>query len=363
MSDISAIRVMNFTRKTEEWLTWSEKFLAKARRSGIKDIVLGKVTIPKTNEEINEKTDEGEGKSKLKICNFNDLSYKELNFYSHVRNSSGKVEFRMVKGCKNKDYTEGNEAMAWERLTNKYEPTSVPSLVKTERLFTKISFCKNEDPDAWITTIEKFRMKLEDMGSAVTDDQFMIHVLNNPTSDYELQMILLEQRIVNKENPLEFDELRKELNLRFERLSMQSESSNKSRANEEQDLITAKFKGKCRNCGVLGHNSVDCKARRNHGNRQSDVNPQPPYCVYCRKTGHVKANCFIINRRNGANGNGNNNAMIVVAGTTADIVFNSVLENSEFSENIWIVDSGASCQYYKMIFVCLMSEIFLRESQ
>jgi hypothetical protein len=45
-------------------LIWSEKFLAKGIRSDIKDI-LGKVTIPKTNEEINEKTDEE--KSKLKI--------------------------------------------------------------------------------------------------------------------------------------------------------------------------------------------------------------------------------------------------------------------------------------------------------
>jgi hypothetical protein len=39
----------------------------------------------------------------------------------------------------------------------------------------------------------------------------------------------------NKENPLEIDELRKELNLsfEFESLSMQSESSNQSRENEE----------------------------------------------------------------------------------------------------------------------------------
>jgi hypothetical protein len=40
----------------------------------------------------------------------------------------------------------------------------------------------------------------------MTDDQFMIHVLNNLTSDYELHMVLLERRIENKENPLEVDE-------------------------------------------------------------------------------------------------------------------------------------------------------------
>jgi hypothetical protein len=36
------------------------------------------------------------------------------------------------------------------------------------------------------------------MGSEMTDDQLLINVLNNLTSDYELQMVLLEKGIGNK---------------------------------------------------------------------------------------------------------------------------------------------------------------------
>jgi hypothetical protein len=126
------------------------------------------------------------------------------------------------------------------------------------------------------------------MGSEKKDDELMIHVLNNLTIDYELHMYLWEKRIVNKENPLEVDELREELNHRFERLSIQSEFSNKIRENEEQDLIKVQFNGKCRNCRVLGHMSVNCKPRRNQGNRENDTNPQPLYCVYCRKVVNLK---------------------------------------------------------------------------
>jgi hypothetical protein len=36
--------MLNFARK-KEWSPRSEKFFAKARRSGIKDILLGKLTI------------------------------------------------------------------------------------------------------------------------------------------------------------------------------------------------------------------------------------------------------------------------------------------------------------------------------
>jgi hypothetical protein len=113
--------------------------LDKARRSGIKDILIGKVTITKINKEINEKTDEG--KSKLKIFDLNELAYTELILSIDVRTSSSKVAFNMVEGCKNKDYAEGNAAMDRERLMNMYEPASATSLAKTERMFGKSSLC------------------------------------------------------------------------------------------------------------------------------------------------------------------------------------------------------------------------------
>jgi hypothetical protein len=45
------------------------------------------------------------------------------------------------------------------------------------------SLNRNEEPDAWINILVELMIKLEDMGSVMTDDQFMIHVLNNLTSD------------------------------------------------------------------------------------------------------------------------------------------------------------------------------------
>jgi hypothetical protein len=41
-------------------------------------------------------------------------------------------------------------------------------------------------------------MKLEGIRSAMIDDWFLIHVLNNLTNEYEIQMVLLEKVIGNK---------------------------------------------------------------------------------------------------------------------------------------------------------------------
>jgi hypothetical protein len=50
-------------------------------------------------------------------------------------------------------------------------------------------FRQNKVPDA--CTREEFRVKLEDIGSVMTDDCFP--VLNNLTSDYELQVLFSEK--------------------------------------------------------------------------------------------------------------------------------------------------------------------------
>jgi hypothetical protein len=63
------------------------------------------------------------------------------------------------------------------------------------------------------------------MGWFMKDDQFMVQVLNSLTNEYKLQMLLLEKRIGSKHNPLTIDELKEELSLRYEILSMKIESA------------------------------------------------------------------------------------------------------------------------------------------
>jgi hypothetical protein len=55
------------------------------------------------------------------------------------------------------------------------------------------------------------------MGSNISDNQFMIHMLNNLTSDYEMQLALMEKRVGDAEKPLTFEEIKAKLSLCFER--------------------------------------------------------------------------------------------------------------------------------------------------
>jgi hypothetical protein len=90
--------------------------------------------------------------------------------------------------------------------------------------------------------------------------------LNSLTNDYELQTLLLEKRIGSKENSLSVDESKKELSLRYERLLMKTEAAKINDLGEEnakiddlgeeKALVVTLFKGKCRNCGKIGHKAA-----------------------------------------------------------------------------------------------------------
>jgi hypothetical protein len=107
MTDLSTIRVIPFYGKNEDWPTFSKKFLTKTRCYGFKDVLLGKVRIPKTEEDYSMDSEEGQ---KLTISSdINELAYTELILSIDDKRSNGKVAFNLVKGCKNKECKFGLE--------------------------------------------------------------------------------------------------------------------------------------------------------------------------------------------------------------------------------------------------------------
>jgi hypothetical protein len=165
MTDVSAIGVLNFSGRKEEWPIWSEKFLAKAKRSGIMNVLLGKIEIPTSLDLFDKKTKEE--KRLLCITDLNEIAFTELILSIDMNNSKGKIAFGIVKSCKSKEFEDGNAALAWGKLKKKYDPISAPLLVKTERMFRESRYGKNEDLEIWMSNLE---VKLETMGSNMTDD-------------------------------------------------------------------------------------------------------------------------------------------------------------------------------------------------
>ena len=60
-----------------------------------------------------------------------------------------------------------------------------------EKQFCQCVLKKGQDPEIWLTEFGDYRVKIEEMGASITDNQFKIHILNNMTLDYDLQLRMM----------------------------------------------------------------------------------------------------------------------------------------------------------------------------
>jgi hypothetical protein len=58
---------------------------------------------------------------------------------------------------------------------------------------------KGQNPNILITELEDYQMRLEDLGSRVSDNQFIIHILNNMTDDCNIQPAIISNTLTVKE--------------------------------------------------------------------------------------------------------------------------------------------------------------------
>jgi hypothetical protein len=85
------------------------KFKAKAKRYGFKDVLTGKLSILKADEEFDKDSDMG--KIMLNAIEFNKVAYTEPLLCIDVKTRNNNIAFTIVKGCISKDHPDGNTAI------------------------------------------------------------------------------------------------------------------------------------------------------------------------------------------------------------------------------------------------------------
>jgi hypothetical protein len=148
------------------------------------------------------------------------------------------------------------------------------------------------------------------------------------------------------------------LNLRFERLNEKQNEESENDNNQEVAIFGGQFKGKCRNCGAIGHKAKDCISKMSQNGGQSSGNhnnfqkyaSNGAYCTYCRHPGHIKGNCYKLkNKLNRNNSTSNNSGQGERIFNSNDVAFTTITMKNNFADDLWILDSGASCHYCQSV--------------
>ena len=276
------LKLPRFSGKQEDWQIWSEKFLIRAKRKGYKDLLLGKVIIPKDDESSTDARTDAEMDA---IRELNELAFEEIEMGIDTEKKAGRVAFDYVRMSKTDDYTDGNCKMAWDRLKAKFESKQAPTrLLLRKEFYNKKLNSIEDDPDEWITELEDLRLRMKAAGSRLTDIDLIEHILNSLPKEYDIVVKMLENKLTN--DNLTIMEVRDDLCLEYTKHKYSKDTK------QETALYAGGFKGTCHKCGKMGHKARNCRSSGEQKTNQKDPNWKSKIeCYKCHKKGHFAKEC------------------------------------------------------------------------
>ena len=315
---VQTIRILQFSGKDEDWNRWSKTFIATAGIRGYRKALIADEEDDMPTAEINLKA-------------YNDL----------LLSCQDDVTFGIVEEATSEMFKEGDARVAWNNLKKKFEPNTGAAKVHLKLEFQQMTLEEGEDPDEWINKLQLIRRRLKVFGADISEDDLILHILNNLPKTYETTEEICEDDLTR--GILTFESLRERLRAKFRR-SKTSDSMKK----DEVALFTKQFKGTCNVCGKIGHKGVDCftleknkrkkeeymkkmNNRKNKGKGKQDKSKVK--CYSCQKMGHYSNECP-------DKKNKNENAGLTAVESEVALVMKK--EDDYDSPNIWIGDTGAT---------------------
>jgi len=221
----------------------------------------------------------------------NKKAYNEL-----VLSCSDEISFGIVESAKTNEIKHGDAKLAWDNLTQRYEPDTGAELIKLKREYNSLTMSRSDDPDDYISKLDLYRSKMKKVpfNHDISDEDFFIHILNTLPIEYDSVVEAMERKLTKKK--LTTNKLKVELRTKYSRL--------KRTQTVTDDIglfangFKKKFKGTCRICGKQGHKAADCWENPNNSNNRLNKNNDKKNqsksgikCFYCGKLGHIKSEC------------------------------------------------------------------------
>ena len=109
------------------------------------------------------------------------------------------VSFGIVAKSVTEELPEGDASLAWESLKERYYQQDLSAALVS--LKTQYNKCKltsvEENPDDWVTKLEKLVERLNKMGLKISDHDLKIHIFNNLPSAYDATVEIIEGDVNN----------------------------------------------------------------------------------------------------------------------------------------------------------------------
>ncbi len=160
--------------------------------------------VPKLDANFDMSTETG--KEQALARQVNRAAYNDLLFCFE-----GVANFHLVDQAVTGDLPDRDAAVACKNLKTKHEPNTAATKVRLKLEFnqSKLSDGK-KDSEEWMSKLEVLRIKLANIGSIMSDEDMIIHIVNNLPAEYEVVTDQLDSDL-NKNANLDLERVKERL--------------------------------------------------------------------------------------------------------------------------------------------------------
>ena len=264
---------------------------------------MGKEIAPNDSVDIESETDDKKKQKMKELRSLNEDAFEDLVLAVETKTPVGRTVFQLLRSSMKVDsFEEGDAREAWMKLERKFEPKKAPNRIRLKKKIQSLKLQYGQDPEIYIAVLEDLVGQYRDAKGRWDDDETLEHICGNLPKCYDSTVAPLEKRINDPDDPLDIDELREDLALKYQKMNPKSMEADLDE-DEEIGLFAGGFKGKCHNCGKYGHKKSQCwelnggkrggsgkgggGGRGNGGNNGEETRT----CFYCKQKGHISFNC------------------------------------------------------------------------
>jgi gag-polypeptide of LTR copia-type len=238
--------------------------------------------------------------------------------------------------------------IAWAGLKQRFEPDNGAMKVQMKSEFQDMKLLRAEDdPDPWITKVDSLRRRLCSLGVTISDEDAILHILNNITKEYATTIEICEEDLTGSQLTLQL--LKDRVRAKFRRIQKEQMESSESIA-----IMARSFKGMCNVCGIIGHKGADCFKLEKHKekkeafmkkrNKNSTRHRKPKYNKAFRHENHQPTR-DVRNQRDNSRNNRSSERNQETARMARYNGFMLIASKCEgIDSNTWIADTGASIE-------------------
>lgn len=164
-------------------------------------------------------------------------------------------------------------AMAWTTLKGHFETLAAPIRIFLERELATVSQKSGETAASYVARVQRLRDRIVFAGGVVTDSDFVSKVMVGVHERY-LPAVLYARRHQDLSIAILLSYLSE--------MESQLNGGDRASNSDVQAHVVQRFRGKCNNCGLVGHKEIACRDA----------------CSVCGKRGHTQRKCFHTTRNN-----------------------------------------------------------------